>query len=286
MESKTNYTVVGLIVLVLAAGLLSAGLWLSVGFDRKEYDLYTVYMREPASGLNDDSIVKYNGVRVGLVSKIELNKFDPQQVKIQLKIEAGTPITSSTHATLINQGITGTTYLGLSATSPSLFPLQKIPGEPYPVIPYKPSFLSQLEKNINDVSIGIKRIFDKENALSLKKSLLNLQKVTDVVAKNDAKLNQSLQDLPILINDLKISVKKFNDMAGDMSSAGKSVSATMQAGKNSINKLSQQAIPPVVLLIQRLDLIAANLEKVSSQMRQNPAVVIRGNAPPQSGPGE
>ena len=286
MESKTNYTVVGLVVLILFTCLLSAGLWLSVSFDRKKYDIYTVYMREAASGLSDDSIVKYNGVKVGLVNKIELNQFDPQQVRIELKIVEGTPITTSTHATLVSQGITGTTYLGLSASSPSLFPLQKTPGEPYPVIPYTPSFFSQLEKNINEVSVGIKRIFDKENAKALKQSLLNLQKVTDIVAKNDSQLNQMIKDLPELISDLKTSALKFNNMAEHMSSAGQSVSSTMNAGKSTIDKLSQQAIPPVVLLMQRLDLIAANLEKVSTQMRQNPSVIIRGNTPPQPGPGE
>lgn len=286
MESKTNYTLVGLIVLILVAGLLSAGLWLSVGFDRKTYDMYTVYVREPVSGLSEDSIVKYNGVKVGVVNKIELNQFDPQQVKIQLKVEEGTPITTSTRATLISQGITGNTYLGLSAASPSLFPLQKTVGEPYPVIPYTPSFFSQLEKNINDVSIGIKRIFDKENAAALKKALGNLEQVTGVIAKNNKNLNEALQDVPELLKSLKISVKKFNLMAEDMSSAGQNVSSAMEAGKNTMDKLSQQTIPPVVLLIQRLDTIAANLEKVSAQMRQNPSVIIRGTTPPQSGPGE
>jgi len=286
LESKTNYTIVGLSVLILFTSLLSAALWLSVGFDRKKYDTYTVYMREAASGLSDDSVVKYNGVKVGVVNKIELNQFDPQQVKIELKIVEGTPITTSTHATLINQGITGNTYLGLSATSPSLFPLQKTPGEPYPVIPYTPSFFSQLEKNINDVSIGIKRIFDKENAESLKNSLNNIERVTNIVAENDIKLREMLEDLPALIKSLQNSVRKFSSMTGEMSSASKQVSSTMLAGKNSIDKLSQQAIPPAVLLLQRLDSIAVNLEKVSNQMRQNPAVIIRGSTQPQPGPGE
>lgn len=286
MESKTNYTVVGLTVLILTAGLFSAALWLSIGFDRKKYDFYTVYVGEAVSGLSDNSVVKYNGVKVGVVNKIELNQFDPQQVKIQLKIEEGTPITTSTHATLINQGITGTTYLGLSASTPSLFPLQKTPGEPYPVIPYKVSFLSQLETNVNDVSVGIKRIFDKENARAFKKSLANLQNVTDVIAQNNQALNQSLRDLPELIRDLKISVSQFGNMSGDMSKAGKQITTTMKSGKNAIDKISQQTIPPMVLLLQRMDSIAANLEKVSAQMRQNPAVVIRGTSTPKSGPGE
>lgn len=286
MESKTNYTLVGLTVLILTTGLLSVALWLSIGFDRKKYELYTVYMHEAASGLSEDSVVKYNGVKVGIVNNIELNQFDPQEVKIQLKIEEGTPITTSTHATLINQGITGATYLGLSASSPTLFPLQKLPGEPYPVIPYTPSFFSQLEKNINEMSVGLKRILDKDNAEALKKSLSNLQKFTDMIAHNDTQVNEVLQKLPGMIDELKTGIHKFNTLAIDMSSASKHVSATMEAGKNSIDKLSQQAIPPVVLLLQRLDLIAANLEVVSQAVRQNPAVIIRGSTPPKSGPGE
>ena len=286
MESKTNYTIVGLAVLILVAGLFSATIWLSTGFDTKKYDIYTVYVGEAVSGLSDDSVVKYNGVKVGLVNTIELNQFDPQQVKIQIKIEEGTPITVSTHATLINQGITGTVYLGLSASSPSPFPLQKTPGEPYPVIPYQPSFLSQLEKNINEVSVGVKRIFDKKNARALRKTLANLESITEAIAQNNDMLHKSLHDLPELISDFKISVNKFGAMAGHMSIAGKQVTTTMKAGKYTIDKISQQTIPPMVVLLHRLDLVAANLEKISAQVRQNPAVVIRGNAPPKPGPGE
>lgn len=286
MESKVNYTVVGLVVLILAAGLLAAGLWLSIGFDRKSYDFYTIYVGEAVSGLSDDSVVKFNGVRVGLVDKIELNEFDPQQVKILIKIEEGTPITTSTHATLINQGITGTTYLGLSASTPTLLPLQKTPGEPYPVIPYKPSFLSELETNIHEVSVGIKRVFDKENARSIKKTLANLQQVTDVMAKNNKNLHKTFAELPKLINDLKTAVGKFGSMSERMTVAGNQVTTTMKSGKNTIDKISQQTLPPMVLLLNRMDSIAANLEKVSAQMRQNPAVVIRGTATPKPGPGE
>ena len=286
MESKTNYTVVGVMVLFLILGLITAALWLSFGFDNKKYDIYTVYADEAVSGLSDDSVVKYNGVKVGLVDKIELNDIDPEEVKIQLKIVEGTPITIGTRATLINQGITGTTYLGLSSNSSTLLPLEKTPGEPYPVIPYKRSFLGRLEKNINDLSLSIKHIFDKQNARAFKNSLTNLETITHAIAKNDAQINESLEELPKLIRGLTVSVKKFNSMATSMSNAGHDVSTTMRTGTNTINKLSQQTLPPLTLLLQRLDHIAANLEKVSADMRQNPAVIIRGNTPPKSGPGE
>lgn len=272
--------------MLLVAGFISAALWLSIGFDRKKYDIYTVYLSEPVSGLSDESAVKYNGVKVGLVNRIELNQIDPQQVKIQLLIEEGTPITTSTEATLVAQGITGTTYLGLTASSPSMFPLQKTPGEPYPVIPYKPSFLFQLEKNINEISKGFKRILSKANANAIKHSLANIEEISDTIAKDRQKIDQTLRDFPVILNNLKVSISKFNILATDLSAASKQISSAMQAGKNSIDKISQQALPPAVQLLDRLDTMTANLEKVSAEMRQNPAVVIRGSAPPKPGPGE
>jgi phospholipid/cholesterol/gamma-HCH transport system substrate-binding protein len=279
LESKTNYTFVGLVVLLLIAGLIAAGLWLSIGFERKVYNLYTVYMRESVSGLSEESLVKFNGVRVGLVYRIELSQFDPRQVKITLKVEEGTPITTSTHATLITQGITGTTYLGLTADTSTFLPLQRSPGEPYPVIPTKPSFFSQLEKNINDVSKGFKRMLTEENAENLKKSLANIEHVTEVISRNSSSIQRALQDFPRALS-------KFKKMADSISTAGEQVSTTMKAGKTGIDKISQQALPPAINVLHKLEIISANLEKVSAQMRRNPSVLLRGTSAPKPGPGE
>lgn len=307
MESKTNYTIVGLTVLILTAGLLSAALWLSVGFNQKVYVFYTVYLRESVSGLSEDSPVKYNGVQVGFVKKIKLNKNDPRQVELTLSVEKGIPITTSTSATLISQGITGVTFIGLSAGSSDLTPIQKMPGEPYPVIPAKPSLFNQLDTilkevsdNVGKVSEQAQRIFNEQNALYIRNTLANVDKFTSIMVANSRTIDNSLKsadvflanmakvskDLPEMIKELKVGVNRFNSMAEDISLAGKSVTKTMDAGKTTVDKISQQTIPPAVLLLRRLNAISANLEKVSNEMRQNPSVVIRGTKPPKLGPGE
>ncbi len=51
MEAKTNYTIVGLVVMILVGALIAARLWLSVGFEQKKYNTYVVHMREAVSGL-------------------------------------------------------------------------------------------------------------------------------------------------------------------------------------------------------------------------------------------
>lgn len=280
-------------VVILFAALIASALWLSTSFDRKKYKLYTVYMTEPVSGLSDESLVKFNGVRVGTIDNVELTPYDPQKVKIIIRVEDDTPITISTTATLVTQGITGTTYLGLSASSSTLLPLQKLPGETYPVIPTKPSFLSELEQtlrkvgnNINEVSEGIKRAFDLKNTRNLQKALANIQELSKVLAENSKNINQTLRGMPIVIQELKAGVKQFRAMSTNLAEAGAQVKKTMASGTLAIDKISEQTIPPFVNLMRRLDTIAANLEKVSNQMRQNPAVIIRGTRAPQSGPGE
>ncbi|MBA4696816.1 MAG: MCE family protein [Legionella sp.] len=307
MEAKTNYTVVGIIVLILIGGLISTMLWLSVGFNQKNYHLYEVHMREATSGLNNEAPVKFNGVQVGFVKRIGLNQDDPQEVNLLLNIEEGTPITVSTTATLIAQGITGNTYVGLSATSSDLTPLRAVPPNPYPIIPAKPSLLKQLDsvlkdvgENINKVSLRVDEVLDKENIMHIKESLGNIKTATAVLASDSKMIHRSLTNLDVVLKNgakasekfgeamgqLEGGIKHFNQMADSMKQAGSGVAETMRSGKVAIDKISQQALPPAVVLLQRLETIAVNLEKLSTQLRQNPSVVVRGLRAPPLGPGE
>lgn len=304
MEAKTNYTLVGLAVILLTLALLTSALWLSVGFDQKKYRIYMVNIHEAVSGLSEESPVKFNGVQVGSVLKIQLNRTDPQEVKILLNIVDGTPITTSTTATLISQGITGNSYVGLSATSSDLTPLKARPNEAYPSIPARPSLFNQLDRvlkdvseNVNDVSLRLKHIFDDNNAENLKKSLANLQTFTSVLSDNSNSINQSLKnsdimlrhladvskELPAMTRDLKESITQ---LTAEVSKAGNSVTEAMEAGKITLDKISRQAIPPSITLLQKLNQIATNLETVSVELRQNPSVILRGTTPPIPGPGE
>ena len=81
MEERVNYFLVGLFTLVLGAALVGGVLWLGSGkSQRKSYDVYLVDMTESVSGLSLDSAVKYRGVEVGRVRRIELVPDDGEVV--------------------------------------------------------------------------------------------------------------------------------------------------------------------------------------------------------------
>lgn len=307
MEEKVNFTTVGMIVLLLFVSLVVTGLWLSVGLEKKKHKLYLVYMREAVSGLSNEAQVKFNGVPVGYVKQISLDSKNPQKVRLLLSIEVDTPITTSTTATLIPHGITGNVSIGLNASSTDLTPLKKKPNEPYPVIPAKPSLYGQLDKvlgqlstNINAVTVDVRKIFNDENANIIKQILTNTKTFTHTVAMNSKPINRGIHHadvvlanlakvsnkFPVIVNDLHTGIKKFEQMATTVTKAGGKVSDTMQAGKNTLNRISGEAVTPLATLFSKLNTILANLEIVSSEMRQNPAVIIRGTKPPTPGPGE
>lgn len=285
MESKANYTLVGMAVVALLFGLIIAALWLSEGFDHKSYSNYLVYMREAVTGLSEGSLVKYNGVKVGTVGSISLDK-DPSIVQLVLKIEEGTPITVATEAFLIPQGITGTTYLGLSAVSADPTLLKAKPGCLYPVITYRPSLLYQIETAITDFSKNMKGFLSPQNSENFKKILDNFQRVSGILAVNDQALQQTIEKMPKLLDEMRESVDRFSTMSQDMSSAGRQLNATMITGKDTLDIISQQTMPPTISLVHRLDIIAGNIERLSADLRRNPAMLIRGAAPPRKGPGE
>ncbi len=258
MEGKVNYTIVGLMVIILTTAFITCALWLSIGFNQKSYKIYAVYMHETVSGLNEESPVKYNGVPVGQVKIIEINHQNPQQVRLLLEIEDSTLITMSTVAMLISQGITGTTYVGLTATSSDLQPLKQLPNEPYPIIASRPSLFYQLDKvlkevseNINSVSIEVKKIFDNKNAMHIKHILNN----TDIIMRD---LSKSTYVLPKITQDFDMSLHKIQSIA----------------------------IPSTITFINKLNTIASQLEQLSKNINQNPSIILRGSTPPQAGPGE
>ena len=279
MEAKTNYTFVGITVLLLTTALIIALIWLSVGFERKSYHTYLVYLHESAAGLTEDAPVKFNGVKVGQVKILELNPDNPQEITLTLQIDANIPITVSTRATLITQGFTGSTYLSLYATTPTLTLLTKKLGQSYPIIPYRPSFLNQLESNLNEVSSGLKRIFTNENTARVNKILTDFEQISGAISRNSASIDKTLINLPL-------ALKQFDLMSQRIAASSIVFNTTLNSGKNTLEQLNLQAIPALNELLDKLNRIATNFEQTSKLIKQNPAVIIRGTIPPLKGPGE
>lgn len=272
METNVNYTIVGAFVITLLSATILAIIWLSSGFSFVQYRTYMIYSQESVNGLSIDAPVEYNGVNVGSVKSIDIDKTNPHLVIVLLNISVGTPITRGTYATLTTRGITGITYIALKDTSTDLRPLIAERGQRYPVIKTSPSLFTRLDTTLRELSMNFRKIseamqtlLNKENQESIRMTLHNLQEVTGTLAANSQKLNTILENT---------------------SRASRQFGPLLQSGIGTMHVLETQTLPAAYRMLNNLDETTRTLAQVAAELKQNPSILIRGTAPAPLGPGE
>ncbi len=200
MQSKVNYTAVGIFVMGLSIALVIAIFWLSGIANKKDYRMYLVFMHEDVGGLTVESPVHFSGVKIGYVKTIDLDENNSKLVRLELAIDPKIKITTSTYATLNMQGITGVVYINLKAETENAPLLTTLPGQTMPVIASRPSFLARLSETLPEVTTqiknlrsGVTKVLDDENRQSFKNSLQNINQLTEELEQNPSMLVRGKQ---------------------------------------------------------------------------------------------
>ena len=303
-----NYTLVGAFVLVLGTLLVAGVLWLaSGGTSQKRVDLYLAIVEESVAGLNLNAPVKYNGVDVGKVRRIDLDPQDPNRVNLVFAIERGTPVKEDTVAVLKTQGLTGIAYVELSGGARESPTLRAVEGSLYPVIRTKPSLSARLENvlttvlaKLDDTSTNINAILSAENQAALKSALADIATVARTVAARKESINSAITHAgrtlenastasaritPVLerIGRSADSIDKMgNEVARTSASAGKTVD-TVGAD---VKRFSAETLPELERLLGELGALTISLRRLSEQTERDPRGLIFGRKPVPEGPGE
>ncbi len=263
MQSKVNYALVGLFVILLGSGLLGAVFWLTLGGDSKTYDRYRVYFRESVAGLNPKATVRYRGVQVGQVEWIRLDPNNPDQVDVVLNIERGTPIRRDTIATLSTRGLTGVASVELSGGGGQSPPLEKDAGQDLPVIQAGPSLVARLDDafnniltNVNNLSNRLERLLGDENQQALTQTLQHVSVVTGAVADRADSLRQTLTNVETFtgvlagraerlgqaLDQLATTLEKSGELNGQLRATLSDFRAGAQAVRNTAEAFNQTSL--------------------------------------------
>ena len=201
MESRVNYALVGVFVIVLTLALAAATLWLTVGAETKSYYPYRVYFSESVAGLNPQSAVTYRGVDVGQVASINLDPDNPERVEIRLDIETIAPVREDTQAKLVTQGLTGLAYVELTGGSRDSQSLVPTDDNPVPTIDTGPSLIQRLEDaftsftvQLDTITGRLDQLLSDDNIASIGTTLENLAAVSESLS-GEGSLNQTLANL-------------------------------------------------------------------------------------------
>jgi phospholipid/cholesterol/gamma-HCH transport system substrate-binding protein len=308
MEARVNYAAVGVFVLILGTALIGAILWLSSGgATRKAYDTYYAYMDESVSGLSLDAPVRYRGVEVGRVRKIELAPRNIEQVRLTMDIEHGTPVRVDTVATMRMQGLTGIAYVELTSGHQDSPPLLARPGEEHPAIRSGPSLMVRLDSaitalltNVNRSSENFNALTDEANRRAIAQAVADLAAVSRALAARSAEIDSGLTnaaramentarltgELSQLVERVQRSADAFDRMTGEVTRAGASASEALDHARTGAGQFAAETLPEAQLLVTELRELTGSLRRLSDELERNPSVLLYGRAAAKRGPGE
>jgi len=234
METKANYVAVGAFVLICLAALVIALLWLGGSQYTREFAYYRTYFSGSVTGLGDGTLVRYNGIQVGRVSKVEFDPNNPKRVIVTLQINPELPIHADSVASIASEGLTGGSYVEIDGGSKSAPVLARTMFGEYPVIRSRPSTLQQLEASAPQLLAKINRIADRlndtlsdKNRQAFSETLANLRQVTSDFAKHSSQfdsilnkldtastgLNTDLSDLHTVLQSAHDTVQRVDTLA-------------------------------------------------------------------------
>jgi len=303
-----NYALVGGFVLLLGAVLVAGALWLaSGGAFQKKYDLYLAIEEESVAGLNLNAPVKFNGVDVGKVREIEIDREHPERVNLLFAIERGTPIKDDTVAVLKTQGLTGIAYVELSGGARDAAPLHAKPGSDYPVIQTKPSLSARLENvltsvlaNLDSTSKNINAILSEENQASFKNALADIATVAHTIAARKETLDAGIANaartfentsrataqIGSVIDRLGRGADAVEKMGNEVANTAASAGKTVNSVGSDVKRFTAETVPELERLLGELSVLSTSLRRLTEQTERNPASLLFGRRPVPEGPGE
>jgi len=204
METRANYVLIGAFTLAAIIGALGFFLWLAKVEVDRQYAYYDILF-DSVSGLSEAGDVRYNGLPVGQVIRLALDRNDPSKVRVRIEIDADTPVKTDTIATLELQGVTGVSYVDLTGGTPDAQRLVTAPGEAVPLIQSQPSAIQSLFTGAPEL---------------LSKAISLLEKLNTAVSPdNQAAFSHILANLDSASGELDNTLKDFSSLSTNLSEA-------------------------------------------------------------------
>jgi len=199
-------------------------LWLAkVEIDR-DFAEYNIIFDSNVTGLSRGGDVRYNGIKVGEVTRLSLDLENPSLVIAHVRIDATTPVSQDSVATFEFIGLTGVAYIALAGGGPQSKPLMVAEGEDVPTIVASPSLFQSLFSGAPDVLTGanrvimqVQQILNEENQQSIATMLANLETVTSAAAGRSEEIDAILVNGAAIAVDLAEATDALNDLSTNLS---------------------------------------------------------------------
>jgi phospholipid/cholesterol/gamma-HCH transport system substrate-binding protein len=217
MENKAHYALVGAFSLALVGAALLFILWLGrINIDQ-DWAEYEISFEGPVRGLTEASEVRFNGIKVGEVTRLYLEPQEPSKVIARIRLQEETPLRSDSVAQLEPQGLTGLSYIQVSAGTQD-GTLLDATGPGYPRIQSRQAQLESIIAGGEDVVSQAIETLQSLNALLTAENRDRFSTILDNVADVTGHLSENravLTRLQATLSDVSTAATTIDDAGKD-----------------------------------------------------------------------
>ena len=304
METRSNYVLVGGVVIALTVALFAFVLFLAK-FSGEEKRQFDIFFRQSISGIAIGSPVQFKGVPVGQIKEIALLPKTPDAVRVRIDVGADVPILQGTTAAIEGVGFTGVSQIQLTGAIAGAPPITEIGPFGRPVIPPRAGALGQLLasapellNNVSALTASLNELLNPANRKSLGNILNNADRLTGSLADRGPEIAATLVETretlrqatqaaaaltkltghadDILTTDAKPLVHDLRETAGHANATLRKLDTLLGSAQPGIDTFTTQTLPETAQLIREARDATAQLGAIAAKLDQDPAGALLG----------
>lgn len=312
METRANYALIGGIVILATVFVAMFVLWLGQSEFRRDYKAYDIVFDGPVS-LEEGAAVRYIGIKVGEVATVRVDRADPSKVRARIRVSREAPIREDSSASIQLAGITGITFVQISAGTGR--PLEARPGEPVPVIRSERTLVDQIVaggaqalSRANLTFDNVNKMLTDENVEAVNATLRNLEVITTKLAEPGGLVDQasaSLEDVSRAAAAFEVAsteLQQFGDSAdrnladaaadlrvlvSDLRDVARAASGTLQRSAEAVASATAIIEGPAAQTFQdagsaskELRIVINRFDRILRELETNPQSFVLGDPVP------
>jgi phospholipid/cholesterol/gamma-HCH transport system substrate-binding protein len=273
-------------------------MWLSKAQFDAEWEEYEIVFQGSVSGLRKSADVLYNGVKVGEVRKIDIDKEDPNSIITHVRVERKTPVNKDSVATLESQGLTGLAAVLISGGTKDSKPLTVKGKRGMLVIASKRSVFQEifadapsLLRQGNELLSKVNALVDNNsenvtgvvaNAREVSAQLIEIGKKVDTMAASIDELAVAAKDL-VKTDAKKVMADASKAMADARAAASEGRKALTELGqifaenRPQIRQFTKNSLPETFFLISDTRQLIATFDRFAQRLERSPNSLFFGD---------
>ncbi|EPX78830.1 MlaD family protein [Salipiger mucosus] len=242
-ETRANYVLIGAFAIAGVLGILGFFLWFArIELDR-QFAYYDIDFRS-VSGLSDASDVRFAGLPVGQVVDVGLSPANNGRVRVRVEVAADTPVRADSIATIEAQGVTGVSFVGISAGSADAPLLSETSDDPVPRIEAGQSVLQSISQDAPEILSEMLEVVREMRRLVSPENRQRVEAILGNVESASGEFTRALDDFSAVSNtvsDFAGEIGRFNETLDRLTGDVSGVLETADTALASVDRLAGDA---------------------------------------------